>query len=167
MDQTTPLSVITTSWWTHIAHIFARRVIPLLVFLCGAVHAWSADNAGTVRTLTGAASVTRDSAVMPLAVGQQIFPGDRIAAAQSSYVGIVFNDATQVTIGPGSELLISEFEFNPASYAGSLAVSFLKGSARVVTGVLSKYSSDRVRFYTPTATIGIRGTDFIVDLEPE
>jgi hypothetical protein len=76
-------------------------------------------------------------------------------------------DDTRLTIGPGSELLIREFEFNPSSYAGDLAVSFLKGTARVVTGLIGKHAPDSVHFYTPTATIGIRGTEFVVDVEPE
>jgi hypothetical protein len=76
-------------------------------------------------------------------------------------------DDTRLTIGPGSELLIREFEFNPSSYAGDLAVSFLKGTARVVTGLIGKHAPESVRFYTPTATIGIRGTEFVVDLATE
>jgi hypothetical protein len=79
----------------------------------------------------------------------------------------MLHDDTRLTIGPGSELLIREFEFNPSSYAGGLAVSFLKGTVRVVTGLIGKHAPERVRFYTPTATIGIRGTEFVVDLEPE
>jgi hypothetical protein len=70
-------------------------------------------------------------------------------------------------MGPGSELLISEFEFNPNSYAGDLAISLLKGTMRVVTGLIGKTAPDNVRFSTPSATIGIRGTEFVVDLETE
>jgi hypothetical protein len=73
-------------------------------------------------------------------------------------------DDTRLTLGPGSELLIREFEFNPSSYAGDLAVSFLKGTARVVTGLIGRNSPEKVRFSTPTATIGIRGTEFVVDV---
>ena len=60
-------------------------------------------------------------------------------------------DDTRLTIGPSSEMLIREFEFNPSSYAGDLAVSFLKGTMRVVTGLIGRNSPENVRFNTPTA----------------
>lgn len=129
--------------------------------------AWTPEGAGTVKTLTGSATVTRDSSVLPIATGQRVFSGDRIVSGRDSYVGIMLHDDTRLTIGPGSELLIREFEFNPNSYAGGLVVSFVKGTARVVTGLIGRHAPERVRFHTPTATIGIRGTEFIVDLEPE
>lgn len=129
--------------------------------------AWPTEGAGTIKTLTGSATVSRDSSVLPLATGQRVFSGDRIVSGRNSYVGIMLHDDTRLTIGPGGELLIREFEFNPGSYAGGLTVSFLKGTARVVTGLIGKHAPERVRFHTPTATIGIRGTEFVVDLEPE
>ena len=160
-------TAIVISGWQRIVQALARSVVAISILLAGAASAWSAEGAGTVKTLTGSATVSRDSSVLPLAMGQRVYPGDRIVAAQNSYVGIMLHDDTRLTIGPGSELMISEFEFNPSSYAGSLAVSFLKGTARVVTGLMAKHAPERVHFYTPTATIGIRGTEFVVDLEPE
>jgi hypothetical protein len=144
-----------------------QSMVAIMILLAVGANAWSADGAGKVKTLTGSATVIRDSSVLPIATGQRVFSGDRIVSGQGSYVGIMLYDDTRVTIGPGSELLIREFEFNPSSYAGELAVSFLKGTARVVTGLIGKHSPESVRFYTPTATIGIRGTEFVVDLETE
>lgn len=150
-----------------IRRALGRSLAAIMILLFVSANAWSAEGAGTVKTLTGSATVTRDSSVLPLATGQRVFTGDRIVSGQDSYVGIMLHDDTRLTMGPGSELLIREFEFNPNSYAGGLAVSFLRGTARVVTGLLGKQSPERVRFHTPTMTIGIRGTEFVVDLEPE
>ena len=146
---------------------FSGRLIACTILCIASAHAWSAESAGTVKTLTGLATITRDSSVLPIAAGERVFAGDRIASGQGSYVGIMLRDDTRLTVGPGSELLIREFEFNSSSHAGALAVSFLKGTMRVVTGLIGKQSPERVRFSTPTATIGIRGTEFVVDLETE
>ena len=156
-------------WMIRAARAWKRSgsliaVVVLWAFSCSA---WAAQSAGTVKTLTGSATVTRDSSALAAAPGQRIFPGDRISAAAGSYVGITLHDDTRLTIGPGSEILIREFEFNASSYAGGLAISFIKGTARVITGIIAKHTPDRVNFNTPTATIGIRGTDFIVDLQDE
>ena len=120
-----------------------------------------------VKTLAGSANVTRGSESLPVTVGQRILPGDRIAARPGSYVGITLHDDTRLTIGPNSEIVVREFDFDASSYAGRLAISFLRGTARVVTGILAKHAPERVHFHTPTMTIGIRGTDFIVDLEEQ
>jgi hypothetical protein len=144
---------------------FFSTLIAAIILSASVCVAWAAESAGSVKTLAGSAVVTRDGAALPVAPGLRVFPGDRISASAGSYVGITLHDDTRLAIGPGSELLIREFEFNPSSYAGGLAISFLKGTARVVTGILARHNPDRVAFNTPTATIGIRGTDFIVDLE--
>ena len=142
-------------------------LIAVLVLAAFSWGAWAADSAGTVKTLTGSATVTRESAVLVVAIGQRIFGGDRITAAPASYVGITLHDDTRLTIGPGSEILIGEFEFDPGSYAGRMAVSFVKGTARVITGLIAKQTPNNVNFSSPTLAIGIRGTDFIVDLEEQ
>jgi hypothetical protein len=154
--------------------IEAVTVRKLLRCLLGAVTLWAvscaagaAQSAGVVKTLSGQATITRESASLPVAPGQRLFAGDRISAGAGSYVGVTLHDDTRLAIGPGSELLIREFEFNPSSYAGGLAISFLRGTARVITGIIAKHAPERVNFNTPTMTIGIRGTDFIVDLEPQ
>jgi hypothetical protein len=149
------------------ASVLATGLSAIMLLWFVSTSAWSAEGAGTIKTLTGAATVTRDSSVLPLAAGQRVFSGDRVVSGRDSYVGIMLHDDTRLTMGPGSELLIREFEFNPNSYAGGLSVSFVKGTARVVTGLIGKHAPERVRFQTPTADIGIRGTEFIVDLETE
>lgn len=143
-----------------------KALLPAVVLLASIVpaEAWAAQSAGTIKILTGEATVTRDASVLPAAIGQRIFPGDRIATASAGYLGIVLRDDTRITLGPNGEFLVREFDFDASSYAGSLAVSFLKGTVRVVTGIIAKHTPDRVKFDTATATIGIRGTDFIVDL---
>ncbi len=140
--------------------LLAAVVLAILIPL----EASAAQSAGTIKILTGEATVTRDAAVLPAAVGQRIFAGDRIATASAGYLGIVFRDDTRITLGPNGEFLVREFDFDASSYAGNLFVSFLKGTVRVVTGIIAKHTPDRVKFDTATATIGIRGTDFIVDL---
>ena len=147
-----------------------RQGLAAIVLLAAlSATAWSADGAGTIKTLSGSATITRAASGLPLpvAAGQRVYAGDRIATGPGSYVGVMLHDDTRLTIGPGSELLIREFEFNPSSYAGDLAVSFVKGTARVVTGLIGKHAPERVRFQTTTVTIGIRGTEFVLDLEPD
>jgi hypothetical protein len=142
-------------------------LLAALLSFAAVAGACAAESAGVVKTLSGSATIARAGATLPVAPGQRVFAGDRIAAAPGSYVGVTLRDDTRLAIGPGSEMLIREFEFDPSSYAGGLAISFLRGTARVITGIIAKQRPERVSFDTPTMTIGIRGTDFIVDLEAQ
>jgi len=161
---TTAPSIATIGEKAHITQIFEHSFFAIVILSTVWTSASSADGAGTVKRFARSATLIRSSAALPIATGQRVFSGDRIVSGQDGYVGIMLYDDTRLTIGPGSELLIREFEFNANSYVGNLAVSFLKGTARVVTGLIGKNSPENVRFNTPTATIGIRGTEFIVDV---
>jgi hypothetical protein len=145
----------------------ARWLIVLAAVWNFSLEAQAAQSAGMVKTLSGAASVQRDGETLPAAPGLRLHPGDRVAAASGSYVGITLQDDTRIAIGPGSEIVIREFAFDPGTHAGNLAISFLRGTARVITGLIARHTPERAQFQTPTMTIGIRGTDFIVDLEQQ
>lgn len=160
-------SAITHHEPAPVTPLLGQILFGIFIMLAVSANAWSADGAGTVKTLAGSGTVIRESSVLPVAPGQLVYPGDRIVSARDSYVGIMLYDDTRLTLGPSSELLIREFEFNPSSYAGDLAVAFLKGTVRVVTGLIGKNAPEKVQFSTPSATIGIRGTEFVVDVEAQ
>ncbi len=99
--------------------------------------------------------------------GTPVFAGDRIRTGADGSVGITLHDDTRLTAGPDSTLLITEFRFNPNTNEGSLLASLLKGTFSVITGLIAKHSPDNVKFKTPTMTLGIRGTEFLVDVKGE
>lgn len=77
---------------------------------------------------------------------------------------MVFNDGTEVRMGEGATMAIDRFVYNPDTNPGDLAIRVGKGFARFISG---KLSGPRFKVRTPTALIGIRGTDFSVWVEEE
>src|SRR5207244_1999886 len=75
---------------------------------------------------------------------------------------ILFLDQSTMTVGPGSELTIDEFVFDPAAGTGKMAASLTRGVFRLVGGKLSK-QDNAVSMQTPSATIGIRGGVVLVN----
>jgi len=167
----TPASIIASlrSACTTTGYIVRQSLAAIVLLAALPATAWSAEGAGTIKTLSGSATVTRAASgvTLPIFAGERVYAGDRIASGPGSYVGIMLHDDTRMTIGPGSELVIREFQFSPSTYAGGYLVSFLKGTVKVVTGLLATASPERVQFTTPSGTIGIRGTEFVLDLEPD
>lgn len=99
--------------------------------------------------------------------GDIVAPIDRIVTGPDSGTSVVLRDGTSLIVGPSSRLDLKEFHFDSTTQEGGLLVSLLQGSARMVTGLIGKAHPDAVRVETPTAVIGIRGTDFIVQADPQ
>ena|SRR5450830_1082894 len=104
---------------------------------------------------------------LPVNVGDRLFAGDRLVTAEGAAVGVTLRDDTLVSLGPKSSFVLEQYNFNESSGEGNVAVRVLKGTLRYVTGLIGKHAPEHQQVMTPTATIGIRGTDFIVDVASE
>ena len=120
--------------------------------------------AGTVKTLLGSAYVQRGSERVPVAKEMPLYSKDVIVTASSAFVGIVLSDGTKITAGANANLNLANYEFNEDTKKGAMKVNVTKGVIQVASGVLGKTSRENVQFNTPVATIGIRGTNFIIDV---
>lgn len=81
--------------------------------------------------------------------------GQKIVTGPTQTVHVLFPDQSAATVGPNSEMMISQLEYDARAKNGNIAVDLAKGFLRVVGGFVSKRSGFTVR--TPTATIGVRG----------
>ena len=93
-----------------------------------------------------------------------LYSKDVIVTASSAFVGIVLSDGTKITAGANASLNLANYEFNEGTKKGAMKVNVTKGVIQVASGVLGKTSRENVQFNTPVATIGIRGTNFIIDV---
>ena len=120
---------------------------------------------GSVNQLKGTASIVRKNQIIPARIGEKIYKMDVLKTGREGSLGVIFEDDTSLSIGPQSEIIISEFLFSPAEGKLSIVTRLLKGSAIYLTGIIGKLSPESVRFETPVANIGIRGTKFAVKIE--
>ncbi|WP_233887399.1 FecR family protein [Paraburkholderia flagellata] len=126
--------------------------------------AHAADAIGIVKTLKGSVHIERASQPVSVAVGSEVFASDRVLTGQASSVGITLRDNTLLTEGANSVLDLNKFAFNTTTYDGALDVSIKRGSLAVVDGKLAKANPEAVRYSTPTTTLGVRGTEFIIEV---
>jgi hypothetical protein len=129
--------------------------------LCGP--AMAAEAAGMVKTLKGSAEIERDGKRLPVSVGTEVFPKDRISTGSQSAVGLTLKDNTQMSAGANALLELNKFSFNATSHAGELDTSVKRGALSVISGKVAKANPDAVRFNTGTVTLGVRGTEFIIE----
>jgi len=78
---------------------------------------------------------------------------------------IQFLDETRVDITENSKLIIDSFVYDPNKKTGGLSFEASFGTVRYASGQIAKNSRRNVRIKTPTAVIGVRGTDFSMTVD--
>lgn len=121
------------------------------------------SQAGTVKRLTGAVVIEREGQRLPASVGMAVLRKDRVITGTPGTVGITLVDDTLLSAGPGTRLELSEVRFDTTTQEGKLWIRLYKGAIHVITGLLARQSPQDVRIETPTAVMGVRGTEFIVE----
>lgn len=134
----------------------------LWLFACTMAHA--AQVAGTVVNLSGPLLAKKaDGTVKILSLKSEVEQGDTLISEKGTYARIKFVDNSEITLRPNTLFKIENFSYDEAKPEGDNAFfTLLKGGLRSITGALGKRNREKVGINTPTATIGIRGTTFIV-----
>ena len=78
---------------------------------------------------------------------------------------IKFVDETQISLREHTLVEITEYVFDPDPSKSKMAMNFVAGTARFATGGLGLVPRENIQIETPTATIGIRGTDFTTTVD--
>jgi len=123
------------------------------------------DSAGIIKSLSGEVIISGAQSPVKAVPNMLIFPGDSIQTGTNSSVGLVFEDDTVVALGPDSEIIIEDFLFNPVNKELSFIVKMIHGTFSFITGQIAKLAPKKVFFATPDATLGVRGTKFLVKID--
>jgi hypothetical protein len=151
--------------------IHGFRSSPPVVALVGLLAAFGVvDPAGandgpiaTLKRASGDISVMRKDSTLDAGSGTKLFISDRIVSGADSSAGIVFRDGTVLTVGPSADVEMRDYTFEPRSEKYEFFVYLARGAAIYASGMIGKLSPEAVKVATPIATIGVRGTRFIVD----
>ena len=92
-----------------------------------------------------------------LRVGDDVVVGETVETGPTGQVQLLFDDASELVIGPNSRLRIDDYFIRNDGSAGKFAIAALEGTFRFVTGTAPH---DAYKITTPTGTIGVRGTAF-------
>jgi len=121
---------------------------------------------GEVTQLEGNGVIDRKDGDKGIVVEKKldIFSYDTVKTGNGK-VGIEFIDATRVDVTQHSKLIIDEFVYDPNTKTGKLSLRAKLGTVRYASGQIAKNSATNVKITTPTATIGVRGTDFTMTID--
>ena len=137
-----------------------RASLAIVLFSVSAA-ALAAD-AGEIKVARGAAHIERGSERLPAKVGMPVQEADRVVTGTDGTVGITFADNSLLSIGPSSTFAIDRYVFDSTTHAGKFDSTLSKGTLAVVSGKMVKQSAEAMHVRTPSAIMGVRGTDLVV-----
>ena len=136
-----------------------------IILWCLTFSSFAAGIIGDIILHTGNAVIERtDGEDVDSEVDLDIFSYNVVKTGKGK-VAIKFIDDTRVDVTQHSKLIIDEFVYDPNTKTGSLSLKSALGTIRYASGQIAKTSPKNVQITTPTATIGVRGTDFTMTVD--
>lgn len=120
---------------------------------------------GYVMKVSGEAAVVSDGKSVPAAVGTPVMQGSTLRTGPDGALGVTLKDNTVMSFGPNSELRVDEFLYAPARNELKLTARITRGTMNFISGMIAKLRPEAVQVQTPTGTIGVRGTHFLVKVD--
>lgn len=136
-----------------------KKFLALLaaLMLCHATYA--AELFGAVDAISGSASVADQTGKSSsLSLGQKIYENQTINTASDGEVHIVTEDGGIIALRPDTVFRVDAYKAE-GDASDKIFMSLLKGAMRSITGWIGKHNTSAYLITTPSATIGIRGTD--------
>jgi len=140
-----------------------RRGLPL-VLLAACAAAGAADDVGQIKVARGQVSVDRGGQSLPAQVGMALAAADVLKTGADGSVGITMRDNSLLSAGPNSVLSLDRFDYDPTTYQGRFESGLQRGTLAVVSGRIARQSPQAMTVRTPSAVLGVRGTDFVISV---
>ena len=99
----------------------------------------------------------------PVASGEALAVGERVHAGKDAGASFTLSDGTELMLGARSSAVVREYAFNSTTREGNILIDFLGGQLRVISGLISKKNPESLKVQTPSAVVGVRGTDFVLE----
>ncbi len=141
-------------------HKLTKWILLVILFYAGPL--WA--SIGNVDKLEGKGVIDRNKTDITLEQELPIEQYDTVKTGNGK-VGILFIDDTRVDVTQHSKLIIDEFVYDPNTKKGKLNLSAKLGTIKYASGQIAKTSRQDIVITTPTATIGVRGTDFSMTID--
>lgn len=125
------------------------------------------ESVGLVKTVKAPAFVVRAGQELTAQTGMPVYAADRLKTGKDGALGVVLKDDTLLSSGPNSTLVLERYAFNSSTQEGGMLLNIVKGTLSMISGLVVKNNPEAVRVRTPMVTIGIRGTEFVVEVEGE
>lgn len=121
---------------------------------------------GSITDFRGGGAIKRGAKTTAASKGSTVEKMDTVSTNSQGRFRITFNDSTTVNITENSRLLVDDFVYDGGGKStGKLGLRVALGTVRYTSGKIAKGNAKGVNIRTPTATIAVRGTDFVMSVD--
>jgi hypothetical protein len=120
-----------------------------------------------VKTVENDAEIITSNKHVKAQLGSPIQLNDTLKTGENGTMGIIFKDNTVMSLGNNSEITVDEYLYAPSREQLGLVASVSKGTLHYISGVIAKLKPEAVSIKTNLATIGVRGTRFVVKVDED
>jgi hypothetical protein len=117
---------------------------------------------GTVASLTGSATLTRNNATSPLKLKDEIFSGDTLRTGANATLSVTLDDETTFNLGANATLVMNSLVYQSGGASNASLFNVVRGTVAFVAGQVAR--TGNMQIDTPTATLGIRGTTGLIEV---
>jgi len=128
------------------------------------IPALAADNVGLVKVSKGSVQIQRGAEKLPAPVGAALQARDVIVTGADGSAGVTFTDNSLVSVGPGSVFAIDKYSFDSTTHQGEFEGNLRQGRLAAISGKMVKQTPESMKIRTPSAIMGVRGTEFVVEV---
>jgi hypothetical protein len=138
-----------------------KQLAPLFVALFVAIAQNAVAASGKFQFVSGDVRVqTKTGEIVNVVKGTDVNEGDVIFSGSPALAQLKMDDGGTLVVRPNTRLTISTYRFNGTEDGTERATYLLdRGSVRAITGQIGKTNKQNYLIQTPTASIGVRGTD--------
>ena len=141
-----------------------KRVLMVVAAFAMSLPAFAAD-VGRVKVSKGSVQIERNGAKVAAPVGSAVQASDVIMTGADGSAGITFTDNSLVSVGPNSVFAIEKYRFDSTTHQGEFEGNLRKGRLAAISGKMVKQSPESMKIRTPSAIMGVRGTEFVVQVD--
>jgi Ca2+-binding RTX toxin-like protein len=124
------------------------------------------ESIGVVLSANGEVFLRSDSGIRQVETGAEVFRGEELVTGEGSAAEVRFADDTLLSQGADSSISLDDYVYDDSASDAELLFKMSQGTFRLVTGKIAEQNPDRFQVGTPLATIGIRGTTIISEINP-
>ena len=105
------------------------------------------------------------AAPVSVARNQRVVPGTTVLTGPGAQTIIRFDDGHAFVLNENSEFRVNQYSFDKDKpQSDNIAMQLFRGAMRSVSGLIATRNRQSFALIAPQATIGIRGTDFMIAL---
>src|SRR5512135_313691 len=136
----------------------------MLLALAGAAFAGAAQAAAVLTSYQGDVRVALPGqGAAPATANEAIPPGSDVLTGLNARAVLKFDDSQVIALGQNTSFKVVDFSYDAGKPSeGRVVLDLLKGTLRAITGLIARANHQAFALRVPQATIGIRGTDFLV-----